>query len=1471
MSQVAEPSDGEGRDRVLKLIDFLADCDALQHPPVRDVTSYGLYLLAQEDLPDSDGVLLTPGGEPWLSVEFVELPPLPAVPVGLEAYLPDPASITSSIAPVVRAPDDEWDFVGERPLHLDKVDRAQRWVDTVWASWAAEHRDASATKTFYRGLFEQSQLLADNRETFELLWGFGRLRWTTEDGTSINHPLFTIPVEIERSEDQTLTVSPSGALVLDTLPLAGAPVADRAALASKRRVVEDDPFDPWSLELAEQARTTVRLLHDLGTVSGEGQAQLLAPVVDTGWTLFVRRRRPDYQGYLDAMRDLYQAGTTPPDALRAVVIDAPSTLAVNDISSDGYTSQDLAGAPAALEPLLLPLASNEEQQRILELAQVQSGVVVQGPPGTGKSHTIANLISHYVAYGHRVLVVAEKEQALRVLAEKIPEQIRDLTVSVLGADRAGQSALESSIGVIQARVSGLDPAAQDRLIDSMTSELAGLDAAIAGATDRLMSTLRAEAETLPGAWPAGTNPTPSVAAAWVSAQQATLGYIPDLLPATQSSPLTASELAELVRLVSSIGIDRAQECAFTVPDLAALPDGPGLDHIFDLRTQLLTNLAPIEPFVDWFLLAKAADGAVEALTEGLTAARDAAQVAADSPWLSSLSVKIRDPLLAREWQSFADTVSTTRERILSLRPALAAHTVTVPATPDPLFIAHLTDARDRLAAKGKLGMFAGDAKKALDGCTVDGRAAVTLADVELCLAAADVERERRELRLRWNTQIDLVSGPQLPEQRPEEDLGELLAAVRSVLDASATWTRLHSAASQLGVTLPGSGTGSLEDLIMAVEISQRLPLRPALNGLEAQIRVFQTALQDGARAVDASSYWGRMLVALDTQNTQEWDALRMQVHDLTEVAPQARRLVELSERLSTRAPLWTQTILADPTSAGDPADLDRAWAWRVLDCWVSSIISGESPDSLQKTLEDLARRRRAHVAELVGIRAWRRLTDNLGDRQRQALNSYLAAVKRYGKTGGKFKARWLEAIRVALNESKDAVPVWIMPTSRALTSFRPDAQVPFDVIIIDEASQIEISALPLLSLARRAIVVGDDKQTTPSVIGLDQSRVFDLIDTHLTDIPHARTLFNVGNSLYDLAFQKFPRSVMLREHFRCLPEIISYSNRMFYDGRIEPLRDQRPSPNWPALGTVKVLDGYRTAGGTNVAEANATVDLVAEMVADPVYDGMDFGVICLLSGGQAELVKTGLFDRLGPQVISDRRIRVGDAANFQGDERDVMVVSLVAGTDPNNPTGRIGALTSLGDAQRINVAASRARHQMWVVHSLEPDRFPNGDPRAELIRHCRDPRSFDDAIEDQLARCDSDFERSVLSRIAARGYRRIRSQVHVGTENSSYRIDLVVEGPAARLAIECDGEAWHGPERWHADRARQVVLERAGWTFVRIRGSAYYRDPDVALEPLWERLDELGIPTGSDWLDTASAGHHRQVHGLPLGDAAFAH
>jgi very-short-patch-repair endonuclease len=150
---------------------------------------------------------------------------------------------------------------------------------------------------------------------------------------------------------------------------------------------------------------------------------------------------------------------------------------------------------------------------------------------------------------------------------------------------------------------------------------------------------------------------------------------------------------------------------------------------------------------------------------------------------------------------------------------------------------------------------------------------------------------------------------------------------------------------------------------------------------------------------------------------------------------------------------------------------------------------------------------------------------------------------------------------------------------------------------------------------------------------------------------------------------------------------------------------------------------------------------------------------------------------------------------------------------------RIGALANDAARQRFNVAASRAQDQLWLFHSATLDILSPACMRHHLLGYMLNPGRH--TTEDGEHRFDSEFERDVFQLISGRGFH-VRTQVSVGDPtNHRYRIDMVVEGMQGRLAVECDGDEWHGPERYEQDMARHRDLERAGWQFARIRGGDF--------------------------------------------------
>ena len=191
---------------------------------------------------------------------------------------------------------------------------------------------------------------------------------------------------------------------------------------------------------------------------------------------------------------------------------------------------------------------------------------------------------------------------------------------------------------------------------------------------------------------------------------------------------------------------------------------------------------------------------------------------------------------------------------------------------------------------------------------------------------------------------------------------------------------------------------------------------------------------------------------------------------------------------------------------------------------------------------------------------------------------------------------------------------------------------------------------------------------------------------------------------------------------------------------------------------------------------------------------------------QAQLIQAMLLERIGEDAYVRHDIACGDSAVFQGKERDIVLLSMVE--CPQTCTSK----TALPFQQRFNVALSRARDREYLFRSVTEEMLKPDDLKAKVIRHFKNPMTGRSTpAGDLMSLCQSGFERDVLARLLALGYR-AQPQVKVGP----FSIDLVVEGrDDRRLAIELDGDQYHGPERWADDLARQRVMERVGWRFWR--------------------------------------------------------
>jgi very-short-patch-repair endonuclease len=832
------------------------------------------------------------------------------------------------------------------------------------------------------------------------------------------------------------------------------------------------------------------------------------------------------------------------------------------------------------------------------------------------------------------------------------------------------------------------------------------------------------------------------------------------------------------------------------------------------------------------------------------------------PWLQAIRSELQqDPNKRDWWFDFSEKLSARIEECSTRRSRIAHREVDVDLDGP---IQQQIEAIEGLKIHAQEGGTFGRAFKLLhkrqnqsrEGIQIDGALPSLPEEFDAILDWLNVKRCRLELvRLVSNELGRFDESLRLPSETPERNATDILNSLRRLLAwREQSWERLRERLSVVGCQLrvkssaarPAGNALVIEEA--ANEIKTASVIQKVLQALALKIDslLFDRwrsnllgCLEDSIKTGGAADLWGSLLTAARQGDAKLWSDGLGKAKRLANIRPDAQRFWELHGRLSTLAPAWARALLDSfgSSSYSSVDEVQLAWLWSQLETWLRTHLARRSPDEIRREIETLRRTESNLIERLVTESTWGSL--KVSSEERQALAGWQQTIAKIGKGTGKLAPTLKRQAQKLMSEARHAVPVWIMPMSRVIDNFAPDGPK-FDVVIVDESSQCDTFGLLALLRATRAVIVGDDNQISPAAVGQRIEVIQQLIKRYLDDIPNNH-LYDGQQSLYDLATASFGGVIRLREHFRCVPRIISFSNDLCYHD-IRPLREATDSHLKPSV-ILERIDGARTPGTkVNPYEADYLSALLAACCEHPAYKEASIGVISLLGEEQSRVIQDHVRELVSAEDLERRNFVVGDAYHFQGDERDVMFLSTV-----ESPSGQAPAtLNKRADQQRFNVAASRARDQMWIVHSIDAGQLNPEDMRARLISHYaltdhrdRNWKEIDDLLSDHEQYY---FQRLVANRIIDRGYR-LRAEVEVG----HYRIDLVIDGDQRSLAVECDGERWHTLDNLSDDVARQMTLERLGWKFARIRGGEFFRDPDKALQSLWSRLTELGItPTASE-------------------------
>ena len=1467
-------------NNLIRAFDYLLEMARRRRRTIYRIAEHNLPCFYEHELISRPGIatnLIEADREVWIRLDRLQ-------PV-------DPPALPDELVPWVALfnnPDKEpqlRDFVRTGP-GIEDVERSEDRPDIraafeeyrvgPWRKWADEERPRRESIVLYDRMFALAQAAEAGLDTdsgLEVCMGVGIATWRhPSTPAGLLYPLIIKHVEISLDQEtMALEVMPTDRepeIALDAYFALGITEARHVEEQAKRLLCDADvtfsPFDRGSFEpilLAASSRLDPHGLY-WPTECAKGDRNLPRAadnlrITDT-WVLFARPRTSDFiAADIERLKKRAEEGAPLTEAARIIVTEPPNEIVKREhyfyrgISNPGERD----AKAVAVRDLFFPKPFNAAQVSIVERLDQSPGVVVQGPPGTGKTHTIANIICHYLALGKRILVTAQHEAPLAVLREQLPAPLRPLAISLLTSEREGLKQLEHSVRTISAKVNGLDEPALKREIVEHEQRINQLHESIAANDHELR---RAAEPQLEKVHYMGAKLFPMELALRVIEGRQRYSWFSDR-PTTplRDTQLVPADVDDLRSALTRVG----RYLAYIDDDLVDPESLPSEDQIRQLH-QDLQQRETLKKSLESRPLARLKPHAIdlEHLRSALGQLDEALRIRQEA-WSCGLNGLLRalqvDSAQNVLW-SLLDSLLGDIDRAERERTTLLTHAVVVPAN-----VTHddrLLEAVQR-ASNGKrpFGFLSRDkeTQKLFAEIRVGGSRPNNSADWKIVERHLLLARSTRGLMDRWNQVAEEFGGPMVSSGWPD-NLRSLVRFAKSTRDVHGLATHAGADLNRTLETLLSNSASvgdwwddgsrlstvreSIELHIKHIRLDTAAARKADLAARLAQLRgdiyrqMHRFFAQDiGAPHVDAATV-GRV-----------WSQLYTEACNVYGIKNELSFVRTTLQRLHAAGAIeWAERIRAEGSPHAIPPDWKDAWEWAWADGYLKRIDSRNDLKALAETRQQLEQNLSRTVERLVEARTWLELKSRLTRSVSAALNAYLSAIARIGRGTGVRAASFRRDARQAMLRAQSAVPVWIMPHWRVSEALPPDFGA-FDLVIIDEASQSDAWALPAIVRAKKMLIVGDDKQVSPSDVGIAQAEIDEMRRRLLRDLPYGQHLLP-GSSIYDLGSTMFASDIIrLREHFRCVEPIIQFSNREFYDNEIVPLRIPKPSERIdPPLVDMFVKGGYRDRRRKlNRPEAEAIVDEIRRIAADPTYAKRTIGVVSLLGYEQAHYIQNRLIDELGEDVFLRHQIRCGDAMHFQGKEADIVFVSMVdAGATIRSTTGRVYE-------QRYNVACSRARDRLYVVHSFSRDQLKENDLKARLLDHLRNPLPGDGVTPTELrSRCESDFERAVFDELVGRGYA-VLPQVRA----AGYRIDLVVEGgDDRRLAIECDGDQYHGPDRWLQDLRRQRVLERIGWRFWRCWGSAWTVDKQGCLTDLLETIEQLGIrPTDNQGGEVASS------------------
>ena len=1500
------------KEKYLQVFNYLLEFSKIRSVPVRDIQSSEAYseIIWFADIPQYDIFdcitfsNYNQDADYWLKISKPKNEPhhprFPILSKTLTEWIDEESLIDENGTPILKetiTKSGKLISIIEYP-EIEKEFQTylnDKWIDDVefynkeledYKIKLAEYEKQSKTYKQFFSIYNKAQQFG---EEFELIVGVGLLNFR-EDGKShlICRHILTSKVEITFNSSIKVLPSIENEIKIETDAILdlieqfdSSDVIEAETKVSnylKEHNITGNPFDLKIIDAIQIFADRMRTDGELSNELTKPREVTKKPTIYFAPALILRKRntRSFSALYQKIISDIENSDDS---------INIPSINDIIDINDLGETFSNDANDEISYEltdeTIYFPKPYNDEQIEIIEKARRNNKVLVQGPPGTGKSHTIANLICHLLANGEKVLVTAYTKRALEVLKDKLPDDFKNLTVNLLSGDSSSLQDLNSSVNAINDELSRITNLSRyKKEIEEKETELSLVKEEKAYTKNKWLNIKEKSTRQL--TINRKYQGTLTEIAERIEKELSCFAWYKDKFNNIDKIDLI-SDIENFYNLTSYYRNINCNDFNYKIPQKDKILTLSELKEYSKIKSELTQKYTNEEGH-----FSINCKNYVELKIQLQELHKLCSKIENNA-----LSFKLK--LLNDYWNNlkfWKDKITNTAKILADLPEEKLKQfdrSVEIQYPNEKSLIQLKSDAQTLLSYMKEGNALSGilfNLKKALlpknikdklyfiDEVKVNGSICITESEFQTVLLDIKTKQDFEELETIWGIKVNGIQKSYFDKVKFYRQLKEDTEDFIILLDeANKLKTQIEETSS---IKIKDYESLKVNNLIADVEY----------NYIIDKAKAFKARINDAKNhltIINIHPFAKTIVTDIDNIAVFNYEQHLSEIDILNSEKEKYRNYKNLQSNHQEHFPILIKEILENTFEFSNLSQFENAILHKHAYSEIIKLLTDNYEKVLIQQIFNLEFKEKELISTIASRKAWLHIVERLSTnpKMQQHLTAWKQAVRVIPKT--RTSPNYNHYRKIANKEMeycKQSVACWVMPLYQVVENFIPEPAM-FDYVIIDEASQLGPDAVFLFYISKNIIVVGDDKQTAPEYVGVDDGMVKTLIHKHLKptptqEIPYA-DFYGTKHSFFDHCDRLCAgKRIVLREHFRCMPEIIEFSNKHFYapDGKgLYPLKqysEKRLNP----LETFYCQNGYTDGSYSNIinkVEAEEIAKKIAEIIKDENYfkieDGVKkpktIGVITLQGNSQSKIIESRLMDLIGSDEMKNRKITCGNSASFQGDERDIIFLSMVVAQNH-----RGNALTRAEDERRFNVAVSRALEQIWLFHSLQLEDLQSKssgivDLRFKLLDHFKNYKEnkkvssekIDRKLGNQPTPFESWFEVDVHNDIIDKGYDVIPQYPVV---KGKHRIDLaVVLSNGVKIAVECDGDDWHGPDQAWADAGRQGFLERiGGWQFFRVRGGEYYSNRKKSLEPLWELLranetqkDDPIIPIKNDLIE----------------------